>query len=302
MARPETKPIGRKLGVRADKKSAIRPTWGWRRWIIPGQQDLWIERLREAAGASWALTERPGRARILLEAYVDSRAAAVALNKRWGGGVRAVNSREWIRTRPTPPTRIGKRLEIIHEGSPRRKRLTVARLHIPHGLAFGSGEHATTYMLLKALAGRADLSGASVLDLGTGSGILALAARLFGARKIVATDFDPDAVKTASQNEALNFLQPSIHWHRADVRNLRAANKYDLVLANLFSGILAESAARIAGCVVSGGQLWLSGILASQEREVAAAYRAQGLEFVRTVRRGKWVMIQWTSRIRPAAK
>jgi ribosomal protein L11 methyltransferase len=276
------------------KTTAVRRIWGWRRWIASGQQETWIGRLQAAgcpASAGWAFTERPLRARVLLEVYVESRAAAVALTRLWGGRVRAVNPREWIETRPAPPTQIGRSLEIVHEKARSRKRPAWPRLHIPHGLAFGSGEHATTYMLLRALARQADWSGAAVLDLGTGSGVLALTARLFGARKIVATDFDPDAVRTARQNEALNFSKPLIRWRRADVRRLRAPARYDLVLANLFSGILGEAAPQIAGCVSPGGQLWLSGILDSQREEVIAAYRGQGLQLIRAVHRGKWVML-----------
>jgi ribosomal protein L11 methyltransferase len=255
---------------------------------------MWIERLAVAGCVSWACTERPRRARVLLEAYVESRAAAVALTRQWGGRVRSVDVREWIKKRPTPPTLIGRRLEIVHEKARSRKKPGWPRLHIPHGLAFGSGEHATTYMLLRALARHDAWSQTDVFDLGTGSGVLALTARLFGARKIVATDFDPDAVRTARQNEALNFSRPLIRWRRSDVRKLRATARYDLVLANLFSGILDEAALQIARCVSPGGQLWLSGILDSQQEEVIAAYRAQGLQLIRTFRRGKWIMLQWT--------
>jgi ribosomal protein L11 methyltransferase len=244
----------------------------------------------------------PGRVRVLLEAYVESRAAAVALTRRCGGRVRTVNAREWINTPPAPPTRIGRRLEIVHEKARSRKTPPPwPQLYIPHGVAFGSGEHATTYMLLRALVHHdewiktAVLSTTArrttVLDLGTGSGVLALTARLFGARKIVATDFDPDAVRTARQNEALNFSKPLIRWRRADVRKLRATARYDLVLANLFSGILGEAAPQIAGCVAPGGQVWLSGILDSQQQEVIATYRRQGLHLVQVLRRGKWIML-----------
>jgi len=275
-----------------------KATWGWWRWIASGQQELWIGRLDAAGCASWAFTERPLRSRVLLEAYVESRAAAVALTRSWGGRVRSVDAREWIKTRPAPPTRIGRRLEIVHAKARSRKQPVMPRLHIPHGVAFGSGEHATTYMLLRALARHDDwiktaVRNTTVLDIGTGSGVLALTARLFGARKIVATDFDPDAVRTARQNEALNFPRPLIRWRCADVRKLRATARYDLVLANLFSGILGGAAPQIAGCVAAGGQLWLSGILDSQQEEVIAAYRGQGLQLIRAVRRGKWVMLQW---------
>jgi ribosomal protein L11 methyltransferase len=283
------------------KRTVVRPntvvrstrTWCWRRWIGSGRQELWIGLLQSADCDAWAFTERPLRARVLLEVYVESRAAAVALIRRWGGRIRAVDSRKWLKTRPAPATRIGRRLEIVHEKARNRKKPAWPRLHIPHGVAFGSGEHATTFMLLRALVRPADWSRAAVLDIGTGSGVLALTVRLFGARKIVATDFDPDAIRTARQNEALNFSKPLIRWRRADVRRLRATARYDLVLANLFSGILGEAAPRIAGCMAPGGQLWLSGILDSQQREVIAAYRGQGLRLIRAFRRGKWVMLQW---------
>jgi len=187
---------------------------------------------------------------------------------------------------------------IIHEKARGRKKHVVPQLHIPHGLAFGSGEHATTYMLLRELTRREDWSRSTsrrttVLDLGTGSGVLALTARLLGARKIVATDFDPDAVRTARQNETLNFAEPQVRWRCADVKKLRAMVRYDLVLANLFSGILSEAAPQIAGCVSGSGELWLSGILDSQKDEVNAAYRKQGLRLIEARRRGKWVMLQF---------
>ena len=222
---------------------------------------------------------------------MQRRAAAISLARQFGGRVRPVHPRDWSQSCPAPPTRIGRRLQIVHAGTPVPKG-DLPRLHIPHGMAFGSGEHATTHMLLQALTRHEGCGGISVLDLGTGSGILALAARLLGARKVVATDFDPDAVRTARQNEALNFPAPRIGWRCADVKRLRATARYDLVLANLFSGILCEAAPQIAGSVAPGGQLWLGGILRSQQEEVLAVYRGQGLRLARAVNRGKWVMLQ----------
>jgi ribosomal protein L11 methyltransferase len=162
---------------------------------------------------------------------------------------------------------------------------------VPHGLAFGSGEHATTFLLLRALTRHGNLS--AVLDLGTGSGILALAARRLGAAKIAALDFDPEAIRTARRNERLNFRLPTIHWRQADVKKLRTQNGYELVLANLFSGILCAAAEIITGAVAPGGELWMSGILRPQRQEVVEAYEKRGWRLLRAVRRGKWVMLQW---------
>jgi ribosomal protein L11 methyltransferase len=272
---------------------SARRTWGWQRWIVAGRQEDWIERLQRAGYATWTVTERVDRARRLLAVYSAKRAEVAVLQRQFGGQVRAVATSEWLRTKPAPPIRIGKKLEIAQEKPTKSKRVTVPRLVIPHGLAFGSGEHATTAMLLRALADGGELSRAKVLDLGTGSGVLALAARLFGARKIVATDFDADAIRTARENEALNFSQPLVKWQRGDVLKRRIPARYDLILANLYSGILIEAAAPIAACVAPEGSLWQSGILRSQQDDVIAAYDHQGLHLVRATRRGKWVMLQW---------
>jgi ribosomal protein L11 methyltransferase len=273
---------------RASKASAP-DAWCWRRRIAANAEEEWIARL---GAVSWTLTQKPGAARLLLSVYAKSRAEVVPFRQRWGGEIWRIPAREWLAPKPVPPLRIGRRLEIVHDER-QRKAGPLPRLFLPLGIAFGGGEHATTSMLLYALARRKNLAQCRILDLGTGSGILALAARSFGARQIEALDFDAGAVRTARENEALNFPVPSIRWRRADVKQLRARALYDVVLANLFSGILTEAAGPIANAVAPGGDLWLSGILRSQEGEVVVAYRKQKLRLVRAARRGRWVMLQW---------
>ena len=225
----------------------------------------------------------------MLSVYFPKAREAKRLKKLLGGSVVLVRPRDWL-PRPAKPVRISAGLRIEHgrEGGK-------GVLRVPYGLAFGSGEHATTFMLLRALAKRAELEGQAVLDLGTGSGILALTARKLGARKILATDWDELAVRTARENEKLNFREPLIEWKRADVRKLRAKGKFDLVMANLFSELLIESAKGIADAVRPGGELWLSGILRSQEAEVARAYRKVGMVHTQTKYRGKWLVSRWTT-------
>jgi ribosomal protein L11 methyltransferase len=270
----------------------VGKTWCWRRWIARDKQDFWAARL-EAIGVSGVFSEKPLRARISLEVYGLSKPAATALTRKFDGSIRAIDTQSWLKPQSLPPTQIGRKLEIIHDDARARKNTTVPSLRIPHGIAFGSGEHATTSMLLRALTDRKEWAKSKVLDLGTGSGVLALAARLLGATKIVATDFDADAVRTARQNETLNFKAPLVSWRCADVKKLRATTRYDLVLANIFSGILIEAAPQIVASVATNGELWLSGILHSQKDEVVAAYRKQGAKLIRAARRGKWVMLQF---------
>jgi ribosomal protein L11 methyltransferase len=280
------------MSRRSKARLAPEPdAWCWRRWIAAKTEDAWLARLGEVK-AGLTLTQKPNVARILLCVYAGSRAEVEPLRQCWKGEIRKVPAREWLAPAIVPPLRIGHALEIVHDGA-RQKPGPVPRLFIPLGIAFGGGEHATTSMLLRALARRKCMDRCRVLDLGTGSGILALAARRFGAQKIEALDFDPAAVRTARENEALNFSAPLIHWRCAEVKRLRARARYDLVLANLFSGILCQAAEQIADSVAPGGDLWLSGILRSQEKEVVAAYRRKKLSSVHAARRGRWVMLQW---------
>lgn len=240
-----------------------------------------------AGELNWLIVERPQRMRLTVEAFFSTRPGADGLARKWGGRVERFRPRA---PKPAAPVRVSDALEIAHD---EKATPSPEQLIIPYGMAFGSGEHPTTLMLLRALAQRADLARAAVLDLGTGSGVLALAARKLGARRIVGSDFDPDAIRTARQNEALNFSRHLVRWEVGDVLKLRERGGYSLVLANLFSGILIDATKRIAAALAPGGELWLSGVLRSQQVEVAEAFRGVGLRLLKTVTRGKWVMQQW---------
>ncbi len=232
--------------------------------------------------------EKPGWKRLKLEAYFGAENAARAFQRMRGGRVERFTPKP---PAPARPVRVDARLEIVHDEKTRR---AAGRLVIPYGVAFGSGEHATTLMLLRELARKHDLARTSLLDLGTGSGVLALAGRALGAKDIAGTDFDPAAIRTARRNEAINFPSRRVRWAVADVKRLRARPRFGLVVANLFSGILVEAAPRIARVLEPGGQLWLSGVLRSQQDEVAGAYRRAALRLLKTTTRGKWIMQQWS--------
>jgi ribosomal protein L11 methyltransferase len=166
-----------------------------------------------------------------------------------------------------------------------------AVLVIPAGMAFGTGDHATTATCLRFLADVSEtLAGKSweLLDLGAGSGILALAGRLLGARRVEAGDFDPHAVRTAKENVRLNQLT-GVVVKKTDVREWQPARTWDVVAANLFSDLLQEVAPKIAAATVAGGRVVFSGILRTQEAEVVAAFRRAGLRIDQLVRKGKWV-------------
>jgi ribosomal protein L11 methyltransferase len=142
------------------------------------------------------------------------------------------------------------------------------------GMAFGTGTHPTTSLCLAALSARLDARpGARVLDVGTGSGLLAIAARKLGASLVVGSDNDPVAVRTALENAALNGVQ--VHLDGRDVGE--QPGPFDLILANILANTLCELAPAIAAQLAPHGLVLLSGILTAQEEEVRAAYVAAGL-------------------------
>jgi ribosomal protein L11 methyltransferase len=137
-------------------------------------------------------------------------------------------------------------------------------------MGFGTGHHATTRMCLRLLSG-IDVSDDTVLDLGTGSGVLAMAAALGGARRVVAIDVDDDAIASAEASARLNTLPDTIAFVVADFRN-NPPEPAELVLANLTGGMLASNAASITALVRRGGRLILSGFDHTEVDRVLAAF------------------------------
>jgi ribosomal protein L11 methyltransferase len=148
-------------------------------------------------------------------------------------------------------------------------------LVIRPSMGFGTGHHATTRLCLSALQAL-DLTGALVIDIGTGSGVLALAARLLGAREVLGIDTDPDAIQSAEDNLTLN---PRISGVRFEVGDLRSATlpRADVVTANLTGTLLAATAADLLRMVGRGGTLIISGVQDLERAEVLTAFSAARL-------------------------
>ncbi len=143
---------------------------------------------------------------------------------------------------------------------------------------FGTGHHATTRLCLRALQ-RLDVAGRTVLDLGTGSGVLAIAAVKLGAADVTGVDCDPDALASARENLRLNGFEGRIALHEADLARLDALplRPADVVLANLTAGVLQRFADAIRRRTVPGGTIVVSGVLAGQAPAVAAAFEIDGV-------------------------
>jgi ribosomal protein L11 methyltransferase len=165
-------------------------------------------------------------------------------------------------------------------------------LRIDPSMAFGTGLHATTALCIERII---ELSvPGEVLDVGTGTGILALAALAMGAERAVATDNDPDALTVAAENAELNGWTSSVELSGKDVA--RIGGTYPLVVANILAGPLVELAPALSRRVAPGGRLILSGILGTQAEEVVKAYEAEGLIDATVTPRDEWVRIDFSAK------
>jgi len=163
-------------------------------------------------------------------------------------------------------------------------------LALDPGMAFGTGLHPTTQQCLEALS-QLRLDGVRVLDVGTGSGILAIAAAKRGAREVVAVDTDPLAVSAATENAKGNEV-------RVEVRAGSAADvdsAFDVVLANLVGSVLEQMAPHLRARLRISGSLVAAGITTEAEPDVVAAFSAQGLGVVDREVRADWVRLILTA-------
>ena len=146
---------------------------------------------------------------------------------------------------------------------------------IQPSMGFGTGHHATTRLCVAALQ-RLDLRGRSVLDMGTGSGVLAIAASLLGASRSVGIDDDGDAIAAARENLDLN-PQAEVTLLVQDLRSTDVGSA-DIVIANLTGGLLMSAALTIQEFVTRGGSLVLSGLMTMEESDVLSAFPAWRVE------------------------
>jgi ribosomal protein L11 methyltransferase len=167
-------------------------------------------------------------------------------------------------------------------------------LTLDAGLAFGTGEHGSTRGCLVALETVARRRPRRILDMGTGSGILAMAAARLLNRPVLATDIEPWAVRVAAENAELNGVAHRVQARLADGWRdplVRVNGPYDLVFANILARPLCLMARDLALNLAPGGTAILAGLLANQARWVLSAHRAQGLRLERMLPQGPWTTI-----------
>src|SRR6266480_2056998 len=260
------------------------------RWLGPHENIL-----QACSGGRLAIILKPGRKRRQLEIACTSRDDSRKLVEEFGGRVEKL-PHDWLqrfaRLHQSKPIKVGKRLVIagkIDFQTSKAFGLKKPRLLvIPASAAFGTGEHATTAMSLRVLERltREWKNSWSLADLGTGSGILALAAERFGAGRVVGIDIDPKAISVAKANARLNKID-NVDFKLGDLRKWKSPAGWDIVAANLYSQLLIESFSKLR----RGNWLILSGVLRTQENEFLRVLRKNSVAIVKVNRRGKWIAI-----------
>lgn len=191
------------------------------------------------------------------------------------------------------PVRIGRRLLIRPLWTQVELQPDDLEIALDPGMAFGTGTHPTTQLCMEALE---DLTvpGANVLDLGSGSGILAIAAAKLGAAHVLALDIDPVAVEAARQNIEQNGTAERVTVQEGSLDSVvGSARRFDLIVVNILARIIIEMCSQHLGDVVRpGGLAIFSGIIEEQAADVEAALRQTGLEPSARRQQGDWVVIE----------
>lgn len=289
--------------VPATSQSAVEPLYRWSKYVTEDQLDDWETKLI-VEDIIFSAEMLVGRERWQLSSFQQSRKRAEQLKEKFGGGVTEIKPETWQPAQPTeagPVLRIRDQIVVTETAEPdlldqvKRDNPDRMVLSFPPQLAFGTGAHPTTAGCLRFLADFAALQGDQpwrVLDLGCGSGILAVAAAKLGATDIVAIENDGMALGYAIKNAERHDVSDRITFLEADAIEWLKDKKngpFDLIAANLFSSLLIELLPSAKNVATKETGIILSGFLTSQAREVTAASKAAGFPLKDFLRRGKWV-------------
>ena len=185
------------------------------------------------------------------------------------------------------PIDVGQRLAVVP--SWQDYETSRVKLILDPGLAFGTGGHETTNLCLEVLDERVR-GGERVLDIGTGSGILAIAALKLGAAVAEGVDIDPVAVRTAGENAALNGVADKLTVLVGDLSD-KASGKYDIITANIVANAIMALAPSVPGLMADDAVFIASGIIDSRKDEVIAALEAAGLAVLEVKEKRGWECI-----------
>jgi len=239
------------------------------------------------------LLDKP-RDRVIIHMYLEPGASPVAARMEAAGipytvETEGVEQEDWQNgwRKYYHPMEIGSRLAVVP--SWQQYDTDRVKLILDPGLAFGTGGHETTSLCLEALDEQVR-GGERVLDIGTGSGILAIAALKLGAASAEGVDIDPVAVRTAGENAALNGVQDKLTVLVGDLSD-KASGTYDIITANIVANAILSLAPAVPGLMAEGATFIASGIIDSRKDEVIAGLEKAGLSVVEVKEKRGWECI-----------
>lgn len=188
------------------------------------------------------------------------------------------------------PFRLGRRLVVVPSWERYDRQPGDLVIELDPGLAFGTGTHETTALCAELI--EKHWSGGAVLDVGTGSGILAIAAARLGAGEVLAVDVDPMAVRTARQNVAINGLSGHVEVRQGDLL-AGIGGQYELAVANILADVIILLAAPMLRHLRPGGRFITGGIILDRAGDVKAALAGLGYALIDELQKGEWTALVW---------
>jgi ribosomal protein L11 methyltransferase len=276
------------------------------------KQPVFEDRFLSLAKTNAVITEISGKKRFRIEVYCNDKEEAQKLLKEFGGQLSELKVKDWARLNASSeraPIKIRDRFIIT--GSNKKSEIKkISRsfegrdvISIPAALAFGTGDHETTSTCLRLLVDIAreytkNNKEWSLCDIGTGTGILAIAAKMLGSKKVECFDFDSTAISIAKRN-ILRNQTPDIFIYEADLFEWKPKKKtsWDIITANIFANVLNANLSKIFNALAPGGNLILSGILREHEKSVIETAEKTSLTEPMIYRKGKWVSMHYKKRL-----
>tara|TARA_Y100001960_G_scaffold52094_1_gene53144 strand:- start:5685 stop:6545 length:861 start_codon:yes stop_codon:yes gene_type:complete len=280
----------------------------WSKVSPLSKQPVFEDRFLGLDQTNAVITELPGKKRFRIEVYCNGKKEAQKLLNEFGGQLSELKVRDWARLNASSeraPIKIRDRFIIT--GSNKKseiKKISKAFegrdvISIPAALAFGTGDHETTSTCLRLLV---DITKEyiknnkewSLCDIGTGTGILAIAAKMLGSKKVECFDFDSTAIDVAKRNILRNET-PDILVYEADLFEWKPRKKtsWNIITANIFANVLNANLAKIFSALAPEGNLILSGILREHEKSVIESAKKTSLQDPMIYRKGKWVSMHY---------
>jgi len=271
----------------------------WSKLSSKKWEDAWEERFYGNTNA--VIEEIKGGKSIRVQVYCQTQTEAEGIKEQFGGSVREVKSTKWQEPQDltNKPLLIRDKIVLTQAVVPseledlKKKYPQRIVINIPAEMAFGTGDHPTTATCLRYLCDYVEERGEKswdMVDAGCGTGVIAISGRALGAKSVEAFDYDAHAVRITHKNMELNKAM-GIKAYEMDVFQWKPKKQVDLIVANLFSTVLQQAFPILKSAIKPGGEMIISGILATQWEETRKAAEGAGFT-IEDFKGRKWITAQ----------